>query len=98
MEQLTLLPPPVLSARMPPPASLAHKLLTMLRAGERITHAMFYRLTGSWRAAAHKRLLVELGWPVEAYEQAAPSPSCPSRHIAVYFLPKWALDKKREAA
>jgi len=90
-QQLSLLPEAPFSPRMPPPASVAARALQHLLRGESLTHTGFLAHSGSWRLAAHVRVLREHGWPVETADIAAPSASCPTRHIARYELPQWVL-------
>lgn len=98
VEQLSFLEQAPLSAQMPKHATLADKLLHRLLAGERLTHRNFEDVTNSWRLAAYVHDLRELGWPIEAVELPAPSRECPSRTIALYYLPDWVRESIQEVA
>lgn len=85
-EQLSLLPQCELTPVLPKPGTLAHKLLTMLTCGEKLTHPDFETVTGSWRLSAVVFELVLLGWQIESVRINAPTSDRPDRPIARYWL------------
>ena len=97
-EQLSFLEQPPFSPEFPKPATLADRLLHRLLAGECLNHQAFENGTNSWRLAAYVHDLRGLGWPVKSTEIPASSSTCPSRTIALYYLPDWVRSVVGEVA
>lgn len=85
-EQMALLPELEIVPTRPKAGTLSARLLAMLEAGEVLTHPEFEARAGSWRLAACVFELQVLGWPVTPIYIPAPTPSCPRRRIARYYL------------
>lgn len=85
-EQMGLFAPLRMVPTCPQRGTLADRALARLLDGRSLDHPTFETESGSWRLAAVVFELRALGWPVRAAEKLAPTPSCPSRRIAVYRL------------
>lgn len=91
--QYSFLPEPEFSPIWPTQNTLPARCLSMLLASHTFTHPEFEQLTGSWRLSAVVFTLIELGWPVESWDIAAPTPETPSRTISRYFLSPETIQK-----
>ena len=90
--QLSFLPEPPFAPSWPHYGTQASDLLHEFLQGYKRTHPEFEAKTLSWRLAAVVCQLRDLGWPIETEDISAPTPDCPDRIIARYFLPPevWA--------
>lgn len=86
-EQLSFLPTPPFCPSWPSPTTVTGRVLAEFLRGEFLDHTDLIEGCSSWRLAAYVDKLKKMGWPVVAFEKAAPSCSCPSRSIALYALP-----------
>lgn len=86
-EQLSFLPHPDFNPIYPTANTLPARCLSLMLNGQSFTHPEFEQLTGSWRLSAVIFTLKGLGWPVESFDLAAPTPECPTRIISRYYLP-----------
>lgn len=86
-EQLSFLPPLPFCPSWPSPTTVAGRVLAELLRGEFLDHTDLIEGCSSWRLAAYVDKLKKMGWPVVAFDKAAPSCGCPSRSIALYALP-----------
>lgn len=85
-EQLTLFAMPAMCPTWPQRGTLADKALALLLDGRSLDHPTFEAEEGSWRLAATVFCLRELGWPIQTDHTSEPTPTCPSRTIAKYYL------------
>lgn len=85
-KQMSFLPEPEFNPIYPSQNTLPAKCLAMMLNAQSFTHPEFEQLSGSWRLSAVIFTLKGLGWPVESFDLAAPSPECPTRTISRYFL------------
>lgn len=92
-EQLSFLPEPDFNPVWPTPNTLPARCLSLMLAGQSLTHQEFIDAAGSWRLAAVIFTLKELGWPVESYEISAPTIDAPGRHICRYYLSQKAINQ-----
>ena len=86
IEQLSFLPPVDFNPVWPTPGTLPARCLSLMLAGQSLTHPDFFAASGSWRLAAVVFTLKGLGWPLESIEIPAPAIDSPSRFISRYFL------------
>ena len=92
-EQLCLIDPPPFSPIYPKATTLAGEALSLLLAGEALTHPEFEARTCSWRLSEPIRALRhDFGWPVRTIEIPAPTHERPDRYIAKYVLPHWVIE------
>jgi hypothetical protein len=90
-EQGTLFEPPPFCPQWPNPATLTARALSMLLAGERLTHPDFQAATRSWRLAACIDELRKLGWPVQTFGETGLPITGRRRAIAAYQMAGYAL-------
>lgn len=86
-EQLSFLPPLPFCPSWPSPTTVAGHVLAEFLRGEFLDHTDLVEGCSSWRLAAYVDKLKKMGWPVVAFNKAAPSSGCTSRSIALYALP-----------
>ncbi len=92
-KQMSFLPEPDFNPIWPTPNTLPARCLSMMLAGQSLTHREFIDAFGSWRLAAVIFTLKELGWPIETVEIPAPLDDAPNRHICRYFLDQRAINE-----
>lgn len=85
-EQLSFLPTPPFCPKWPSATTVAGRVLAELLRGEFLDHEDVIEGCSSWRLAAYIDKLKKMGWPVVAFDKAAPFASCPTRKIALYGL------------
>ena len=95
-EQLSFLPTPVFSPKWPRHTTVAGIVLGELLQGSFLDHQDLIEGVSSWRLAAYINLLKKWGWPIQAFEKAAPSEQCPSRCISLYALPPAVIAQVQE--
>lgn len=85
-KQMSFLPEPDFNPVWPTPNTLPARCLSLMLAGQSLTHQEFIDAAGSWRLAAVIFTLKGLGWPIESHEIPAPTIEAPSRYICRYYL------------
>lgn len=86
-KQISFLPEPDFNPVWPAQNTLPARCLSLLLAGQTLTHPEFEYIAGSWRLSAVIFTLTGLGWPVKSLDIPAPTKEAPARHISRYYLP-----------
>ena len=95
-KQYSFLPEPEFNPLFPSPQSLAHKALSRMLQGERLTQPRFG--LNCWRLAAYIKDLDYLNWPIEKADVSYPSGFGSGRPIREYWLSNETIQKVSELA
>lgn len=96
-KQLSLLPEPDFTPKLPHRNTLSARALSMMLQGRKISHPDFEDKTSSWRLAAHIYNLNKLGWPVQTIEVEHLAEKKPvKRYIRRYYLAREVINKVKE--